>query len=73
MAGIVGVNGVSCIRSCTNSKDWALDENCSMYQISEMGYLFDPNEEFVDMNLCNPELLDRVSNYYGNNKTNILN
>ena len=32
-----------------------------------MGYLFSPNEEFVDMDLCDPELFDRVKEYYEGN------
>lgn len=51
----------------SNSPEWELSQNaCSMYQISEQAYLFDPNEKYVDMNLCDPELFTRSNNYYHN-------
>lgn len=53
----------------SNSDDWKLDEDCSMYQVSEKGYLFNPNDGYIDMNLCAPELFDRVAEYYGRDKT----
>lgn len=50
-----------------NNDEWALNDDCSMYQVSEHGYLFSTNEQNVDMNLCDPELFDRVKDYYEGN------